>query len=125
MATYYSSRRTADFGYSGNRSRNEAWAPNRNAVRHKPSISLGPIWQTSFMVVLVGVLGILFLSQSSAVTTYDRSIASINSELMNLEAERDALAVENAKINAAAASEDQNQVASSMVNAASSAYVSE
>ena len=77
------------------------------------------------MVVLVAVLGILFLSQSSAVTTYDRSIASINSELMNLEAERDALAVENAKINAAAASEDQNQVASSMVNATSSAYVSE
>lgn len=124
MATYYSSRRMTNYGY-GRQTRNDYWASNRNAVRHKPGINLGSFWQTILMIAIVIMVGMIFLSQSSSVTTYDRNIASTNNELLNLEAERDALAIENAKINAAAANESQNQVASSMVDAESTAYISE
>ena len=53
------------------------------------------------------------------------AIASVNSEITDLEAQRDALAVENAKITAAAADEERNEVASTMVAAQSSGFVSE
>ncbi len=124
-ATYYSTRGMTSYGYNSRRTGNSAWSPNRNAVRHKPGINLGPISFSVLVSLVVAVLGIAFLSKSASVTTYDRAIANTNSELTNLEAERDALAVENAKINAAAANIDQNRVASSMVDAASSAYVAE
>ncbi len=126
MAANYSSRRMADYSYAGSRrGSNGSWGLNRNAVRHQSSISLGPIWMTILFGVLVAFLGILFLSSSTAVTTYDRAIAGVKEELSTLEAERDALAIENAKINAAAANMEQNQVASNMVDASSSAYVGE
>jgi hypothetical protein len=59
------------------------------------------------------------------VTNYDVEIAKVDSEIVNLEAQRDALAVENAKITAAAADEERNEVASTMVAAQSSGFVSE
>ncbi len=127
MATYYSSR-MANTNYYGSRrggSANNRWAPNHNATRHTSEINLGPLSQSVIMIMLVVVLGVLFLFQSTSVTSYDHRINDVNSELADLEAERDALAVENAKINAAAARENDNQVAATMVDASSSAYVSE
>ena len=53
------------------------------------------------------------------------AIASVNSEITDLEAQRDALAVENAKITAAAADEGRSEVASAMIAAQSSGFVSE
>ena len=44
---------------------------------------------------------------------------------IDLEAQRDALAVENAKITAAAADEDKNKVAATMVDANSADFVKE
>ncbi len=126
MATYYSTRSAGANYYSSRRSAaSNRFAPNRNSTRHTAGINLGPISQSVFMIAMVAVLGILFLSQSTSVTTYDHRINDINVELADLQAERDSLAVENAKINAAAASESENRVASNMVSATSSAYVSE
>lgn len=122
MATYYSSRRMASYD---NRCSNSAWSSNRNSVRHNAKPWLGPVSKSVAVLFLVAILGILFLNKSSSVTTFDREIASANSELLSLEAERDALAVENAKINARAADESQNEVASNMVTATSAGYVSE
>ncbi len=58
-------------------------------------------------------------------TSYDQAISNTNTEISNLEAQRDALKVENAKITAAAADEDYNEVAATMTTASSSDYVKE
>jgi hypothetical protein len=103
----------------------ESWGRNRNAVRHNPRIVLGPVTHTIGISVLVILIGLLFLSQSAKVTDYDIAIASKDTEIANLEAQRDALVVENAKITAVAANEDTNEVAAAMVTASSSDFVRE
>jgi hypothetical protein len=75
--------------------------------------------------VLVLLTGLLFTSQSSKVTGYDLEIAETNSEISELQAYRDALAVENAKITALAPDPDANDVALTMVEASSADFVSE
>ena len=67
----------------------------------------------------------IFLTQSTKVTNYDVEIAKVDDEITNLEAQRDALAVENAKITAKAADEDSNKVAMTMVDADSADFVKE
>ena len=98
MPAYYATRRMTGSS-SGSAS---AWARNRNVVT-----------------------GLIFLTQSTKVTNYDVEIARVDDEITNLEAQRDALAVENAKITAAAATEDKNKVASAMVDANSADFVKE
>lgn len=102
-----------------------AWSRNRNAVRHDQRISLGPVSHITILAVLVLLTGLLFTSQSSKVTDYDLAIAETNSEISELEAYRDSLAVENAKITAVASDPDANDVATTMVDASSAAFVSE
>lgn len=120
MSAYYATRRMTSASSSA------SWARNRNAVRHDAQRQLGPISHTLILAVVVCLIGLLALTQSAKVVQYDLGIANANSEITNLEAQRDALAVENAKITAAAASEDSNAVASSMVNVNSVAdYVEE
>ena len=88
-------------------------------------ITLGPISHIIFLSVLVLVVGLLFTSQSSKVTDYDLEIAQADSRISELQAQRDALAVENAKITAAASDTSTNDVAASMVDASSADFVQE
>ena len=102
-----------------------SWALNRNAVRHNSKIVLGPVNHTITIVLIVLLTGLIFLTQSTKVTNYDVEIAKVDDEITNLEAQRDALAVENAKITATAADEDRNKVATTMVDANSADFVKE
>ncbi len=115
MSAYYATRRLSTTSSSA------TWTRNRNAVRHTSRKQLGPISHILLLASIVCLIGLLALTQSAKVVKYDMGIASANNEILNLEAQRDALAVENAKITAAAADEDTNAVASSMVEANSSA----
>jgi hypothetical protein len=120
----YATRRTMQ-GIRGSSYSSESWGRNRNAVRHNPRIVMGPVTRIAFIVTMVVFIGLLFLSQSAKVTDYDIAIASVDTEIANLEAQRDALVVENAKITAAAANEDTNEVAAAMVTASSADFVRE
>lgn len=100
-----------------------SWMRNRNSVRHNSKISLGPVSHIIFTTAVVLLIGLMFVAQSSKVTDYDLEVAKVNSEITELEAQRDALAVENAKITAAASDVDSNNVASTMVDANSAAFV--
>ncbi len=111
--------------YSTRGSSSESWARNRNAVRHNPKVTLGPVSHTITVFLFVLLVGLIFLTQSAKVTNYDLAIANTDTEIANLEAQRDALMVENAKITAAAANEDSNEVAAAMVPAVSADYVKE
>ena len=106
-------------------SSSSTWARNHNAVRHTPKVTLGPVSHTITVFLIVLLVGLIFLSQSAKVTDYGVAIAGTDTEIANLEAQRDALIVENAKITAAAADEDRNEVASTMVNATAADYVKE
>ncbi|MDO4219885.1 MAG: hypothetical protein Q4D22_01500 [Candidatus Saccharibacteria bacterium] len=111
--------------YSTRGSSSESWARNRNAVRHNPKVTLGPVSHTITVFLFVLLVGLIFLTQSAKVTNYDLAIANTDTEIANLEAQRDALMVENAKITAAAANEDSNEVAAVMVPAVSADFVKE
>lgn len=117
----YANRRSTN----STRNSSDTWGRNRNAVRHNPKITLGPISHTITVVAIVLLIGLIYLSQSAKVTDYDTAIASTDKEIASLQAEYDALVVENAKISAAAANDEHNEVATAMVNATSSAFVSE
>ena len=118
MSTYYASRRLT-------RTNSASWSRNRNIVRHDQKTTLGPISHIIFLSVLVLLVGLLFTSQSSKVTDYDLEIAKADSEITELMAQRDALAVENAKITAAVSDVSTNEVAASMVDANSADFVQE
>lgn len=113
MASNYTTRRYA----ARNATNSRSWSRNRNLVRHESKVKLGPISTTFTLGALVLLFGIFFLTQSTAVTTYDMNIAETNREITELQAQKEALAVENAKINSAAADEDTNAVASTMEDA--------
>jgi hypothetical protein len=66
--------------------------------------------------MILVLLGFIYLTQSSKVTSFDLSLAETNSEIASLEVQRDALAVENAKITAAAANDSANAVAAAMTD---------
>ena len=99
------------------------WAPNRNAVRHNARISLGPATRFGFLGMLVVLIGLISVSQSARITSFDVAIAGLDDEITNLEAQRDALAVENAKLTAQAASEEGNTAAGDMVVASAADFV--
>ena len=119
MATNYVSRR------AGSSTSSASWVRNRNSVRHTPRMSLGPISHTITCIVFVVLLGFIYLGQSAKVTDYDVALAGVDAEISSLEAQRDALVVENAKLTAAAATEEKNEVASAMVDAQSADFVKE
>jgi hypothetical protein len=119
----YATRRTMQGGRGSYSS--DSWARNHNAVRHNPRVTLGPVSHTITVFVIVLLIGLIYLSQSAKVTNYDVAISNSDTEIANLEAQRDALVVENAKITAAAASEDMNEVAAAMVPATAADFVKE
>lgn len=121
MSAYYGTARRMGSSTIGA----AAWAPNRNSVRHNAKINLGPAARLIILGVLVVIIGLFSVSQSASVTSYDMAIANIDSEITNLEAQRDALAVENAKITAAAASEESNEKTAEMVVATASDFVAD
>ena len=106
-------------------SSSSTWARNHNAVRHTPKVTLGPVSHTITVFAIVLLIGLIYLSQSAKVTNYDVAISTTDTEIANLEAQRDALVVEKAKSTAAAASEELNEVAAAMVPATAADFVKE
>ncbi len=119
MSVSYATRRTMSASSSA------TWARNRNAVRHAPRVTLGPISHTITVGIIVLLIGFIYVLQSSRVTDYDVAVAEIDSEIADLEAQRDALVVETAKITASASDSDKNTVAAAMIDAQSVDFVQE
>ena len=117
----YATRRTSMRGGSQRRQQIN-WGRNQNAVNFGREYKrLGTLSHIVIVMLLVLGMGLLYLSQTIKVTDYDHTLAEINEEVATLEAERDALAVENAKVTAVAATASNN-VAASMVAADEANY---
>jgi hypothetical protein len=115
---YFATRRRGDVELVS------SWGRNRNAVRHEPRAALGPVSHTITVMLLVLVVGLIYITQGTKATGYDYALNGVNSEIASLEAQKNSLAAENARIMAAATS-GNNEVATAMVDAKASGYITE
>lgn len=99
------------------------YARNFNTVRLKKK-GLGSITQLSIAGMLVVLAGLFYVSQSTRATSYDYEISSVESELTEMNAKKDDLAVEQARLNSIATAKSST-VAASMEDATVSGYVAD
>ena len=100
-----------------------SWSRNRNTVRHTAK-TIGPVSYVSIIMLLVLAVGLVYVSQGTQATNYDYELSAIESEISELEAKKEDLAVERARLTSIASSE-QSEVAANMENAAVADYVTE
>ncbi len=88
------------------------WGRNHNIVRHNTRV----IGTTSFSIItglLVLIVGLIYVSQGTKATGYDYELSAVESKISDLEAQKEDLAVERARLTSIAASE-KSKVAMSM-----------
>ncbi len=120
MQPIYTTRRGAN-----NQSSYQAtpFARNFNTVRLKKK-GLGSMTQFFIIGMLVVIAGLFYVTQSTRATSYDYEISSVESEITEMNAKKDDLAVEQARLNSIATAKNST-VAASMEDATVSGYVAE
>ncbi len=99
------------------------WSRNRNTVRHAPK-SLGSISGAMIVGLLVLIVGLIYVAQGTKATNYDYELSAIEDEISELEAKKEDLAVEKARLTSISASESST-VAAGMEDANVGGYVGE
>lgn len=97
-----------------------AWSRNYNTVRHAQK-KIGPLAYSFLVGVAVLGIGLIYVAQSTRATNYDYELSAIDSEISDLQAKKEDLAVEKARLTSIAASEG-SAVASTMETASASGY---
>ena len=100
-----------------------AFARNRNTVRFTTK-SLGSISQIVIISMLTLVFGLIYVSEGTKATSFDYEISSVESEIAELNAKKDDLAVEKARLTSIATAKS-SVVAANMEDATVSGYVAE
>lgn len=99
------------------------WSRNRNTVRHAPK-TLGSISNAMIVGMLVLIVGLIYVAQGTQATNYDYELSAMEDEIAELEAKKEDLAVEKARLTSIAASEN-SEVAQTMETATNSGFVAE
>ena len=102
------------------RESSSSWVRNRNTVRHTPK-TLGSISQSMILGVLVLIVGLIYVAQGTKATGYDYQLSEIEGEISELEAKKEDLAVERARLTSLATNEN-NSVAVNMEDAEVTGY---
>lgn len=102
------------------RESSSSWVRNRNIVRHTPK-TLGSVSQSVILGILVLVIGLIYVTQGTKATSYDYELSEIEGEIAELEARKEDLAVERARLTSIAKS-NTNEVASNMPTGQVSGY---
>ncbi|MBR2587163.1 hypothetical protein IKE71_02185 [Candidatus Saccharibacteria bacterium] len=102
------------------RESSSTWVRNRNIVRHTPK-TLGSVSQSVILGILVLVIGLIYVTQGTRATSYDYELSKVEEEIAELEARKEDLAVERARLTSIAALEN-NEVAAKMANGVVSGY---
>ncbi len=113
--TTYVTRREA---FGGN-----SFARNRNTVRHTKK-SLGSISQIVIVSMLTLVFGLIYVAEGTKATGFDYELSSVESEISEMSAKKDDLAVEKARLTSVAAAKNST-VAAVMEDATVTGYVAE
>ena len=112
QTTYISRRATATTFVRG-----------RNTVRHTTR-SLGSISQIVIVGMLTLVFGLIYVAEGTKATGFDYEISSVESEISEMNAKKEDLAVEKARLNSVAAAKSST-VAASMEDATVAGYATE
>ena len=127
--TYTAKRRVSSKEWRGNSSRSRefgaygafstdfsGFSRNRNTVRISGSGRIGRFALIGIFFMLLLNLGLIYVDQSAKATSYDYQLSGINAEIDDLEAKKEDLAVERARLTSIANS-DNSAVAARMENA--------
>ncbi len=95
----------------------------RNTVRHTRR-SLGSISKVVIISLITLVFGLIYVAEGTKATSFDYEISGVESEISEMTARRDDLAVEKARLTSIAAAKNST-VAMNMENATVSGYVTE
>ena len=114
QTTYVSRRDTAFVG---------SVARGRNTVRHTKR-SLGSISQIVIISLITLVSGLIYVAESTKATSFDYEISAVESEISEMTAKRDDLAVEKARLTSVAAAKS-SAVAANLEDSTISGYVTD
>ena len=96
---------------------------NRNTVRHTKR-SLGSISQIVIVGMLTLIFGLIYVAEGTKATSFDYEISSVESEITEMNAKKDDLAVEKARLNSVATARTST-VAAAMETASVTGYAAE
>lgn len=99
------------------------YARNSNTVRLTKK-KLGPITQGILIFLLMLGFGLIYVIQSTKASAYDYAISDIETQIDDMTAKKDDLAVEKARLNSIATAKNST-VAASMEDATVTGYVAE
>ena len=109
--------------YVTRRQASVSFVRNRNTVRHSKR-SLGSISQIVIIGMITLVFGLIYVAEGTKATGFDYEISSVESEISEMTARRDDLAVEKARLTSVAAAKSST-VAANMENATVPGYVAD
>jgi len=99
------------------------FARNRNTVRHTKR-NLGSISQIVIVSMLTLVFGLIYVAQGTKATSFDYELSSVESEITEMTAKKEDLAVEKARLTSVASTRN-SAVAASMEDASVTGYATE
>lgn len=78
--------------------RQQSWGRNQNTTRFVSPVTLGPVTHTVMVALMILVLGLIYLTQASGVTSYDYRASEIDRKISELATKKADLEVENARL---------------------------
>lgn len=109
--------------YVARRSLNTSFTRGRNTVRHTKR-GLGSISQIVIVSLLTLIFGLIYVAEGTKATSFDYEISSVESEISEMTARRDDLAVEKARLTSVATAKN-SVVAAAMENATVTGYATD
>ena len=95
----------------------------RNTVRHTKR-SLGSISQIVIISMLTLIFGLIYVAESTKATSIDYQISAVETEITDMTARRDDLAVEKARLTSVTAAKN-SAVAANMTDATVTGYAAD
>ena len=129
--TYTAKRRVGNQEWRGNSSRDfgsaeyggafTSFSRNRNTVRLSGNGRIGTLALVGVFFMLLLNLGLFYVGQSAKATSYDYQLSALSDEINDLEAKKEDLAVERARLTSIANS-NTSTVAAAMEDAKPAGY---
>ena len=109
--------------YVSRRELSSGFVRNRNIVRHSKR-NLGSITQIVIISMITLIFGLIYVAEGTKATGFDYEISSVETEISEISARRDDLAVEKARLTSVATAKNST-VAANMEDAVVTGYASE
>ena len=109
--------------YVSRRGETMSFARNRNTVRHTKR-SLGSISQIVIVSMLTLVFGLIYVAEGTKATSFDYELSAVETEITEMTAKKEDLAVEKARLTSVAAAKN-SAVAAAMETSTVSGYAAE